>query len=285
MWLDNKSTVMVMMAKMELETQGNGGPCLYGHMDMEPACWEYRCLCNYQYIWSPKKGINWLTITQIWSHWWTHIARGRWVLIDQYLHVQHCQGNFLPDASSAHVIGWHIAGVCMCWTKSLQILPRLITFTEEMASAAEEMMDLTVVGKGKCDISRGCKVIWMRTLAPDDSIIRLESLSGEENCRTKASNVGGEVENEMKFWLVEPTQVQQITWYRNSVIAVSRHAWYQHLWGTQAARDNMNDLQCIHRYLQSQVAKKGGPSYTERPMCWSTPLILGHTAQMGQPGQ
>jgi hypothetical protein len=51
----------------------------------------------------------------------------------------------------------------------------------------------------------------MRTLAPDDSIIRLESLSGEENCRTKASNVGGEVENEMKFWLVEPTQVQQIT--------------------------------------------------------------------------
>ena len=46
----------------------------------------------------------------------------------------------------------------------------------------------------------------MHTLAPDNSIISLKSLSGEENPGPKVLNVGREVEKEVEFWLVEPTR-------------------------------------------------------------------------------
>ena len=45
----------------------------------------------------------------------------------------------------------------------------------------------------------------MDTLAPNNSIIGLKSLRSEENCGPEASDVGREVENEVKLRLIEPT--------------------------------------------------------------------------------
>ena len=44
----------------------------------------------------------------------------------------------------------------------------------------------------------------MDTLAPNNSIIGLKSLHSKENCRPEASDVGREVENELKLQLIEP---------------------------------------------------------------------------------
>lgn len=46
----------------------------------------------------------------------------------------------------------------------------------------------------------------MHTLAPNNGIIRLESLCGKENCRSEASNVCRDVENKMKFGFIEPAR-------------------------------------------------------------------------------
>lgn len=46
----------------------------------------------------------------------------------------------------------------------------------------------------------------MHTLALNNSIVRLESLCGKENCRPKASNMHREVENEVQFGFIEPMQ-------------------------------------------------------------------------------
>ena len=45
----------------------------------------------------------------------------------------------------------------------------------------------------------------MHTLAPNNSIVRLESLRGEENRRPEALNMRREVEDEVEFRFVEPT--------------------------------------------------------------------------------
>jgi hypothetical protein len=114
------------------------------------------------------------------------------------------RGNWSPDASIAHIIGRCISGVCKEAAKSVQVLPRLLAVTEEVASTAEEMSDTAVVCKCNGNIPGGCKTIRMDTLAPNDSVKRLKSLRCEKNCRAKASNICREVENKVKFGFIEP---------------------------------------------------------------------------------
>ena len=77
---------------------------------------------------------------------------------------------------------------------------------DDMVSTAENMPDSAVVCKRDGNILRRCKMIQMHILAPNNGIIRLKSLGGKENCRSKALNVCREVENKMKFGFIEPAR-------------------------------------------------------------------------------
>jgi len=80
----------------------------------------------------------------------------------------------------------------------------LLAFSEEMASAAEEMADSAVLSECESNIPGWCKAIRMHTLASNNGIIRLERLSGKEDCRPKALNMCREVENEVELGFIEP---------------------------------------------------------------------------------
>jgi hypothetical protein len=117
-----------------------------------------------------------------------------------------------------------------------------------MASAAEEMPDPTVVGECESNIPRRRKVVRMHALAPNNSVIRLESFGSEEDCRPKASNVGREVDKEVKFRLIEPTRGPAdhvIEKLGNCSLETGLRIRIS-LWDAQ----DMQDLQYIRQYLR-----------------------------------